>query len=132
MTKAVRPPAPNSSERAAGQGFAGHGDENGEPDFAAIQASPEFDQLRKRLRRFVFPMSALFFCWYMTFALFSAYGHGFMSRKVYGSINLGTVFGLLQFVTTMTIVLLYRGFADRKIDPQVDKVRGLAGVDDKE
>ncbi|MGW2327525.1 DUF485 domain-containing protein [Streptomyces sp. NPDC001700] len=129
MTKAVRPPAPISSERATGHGFAGRGNENGEPDFAAIQESPEFDRLRKRLRRFIFPMSALFFCWYMTFALFSAYGHGFMSRKVFGSVNMGTAFGLLQFVSTMAIVLLYRGFADRKIDPQVDKVRELAGAD---
>lgn len=129
MTKAVRPPAPISSERATGQGFAGRGNESDEPDFAAIQQSPEFDRLRKRLRRFVFPMSALFFCWYMTFALFSAYGHGFMSRKVFGSVNMGTLFGLLQFVSTMAIVLLYRGFADRKIDPQVDKVRELAGAD---
>lgn len=129
MTKAVRPPVPISSERATGSGFADRGKESGEPDFAAIQQSPEFDRLRKRLRRFVFPMSALFFCWYMTFALFSAYGHGFMSRKVFGSVNMGTVFGLLQFVSTITIVLLYRGFADKKIDPQVDKVRELAGAD---
>lgn len=129
MTKAVRPPVPISSERAAGQGFVGHGNENGEPDFTAIQQSPEFDRLRKRLRRFVFPMSALFFCWYMTFALFSAYGHEFMSRKVFGSVNMGTLFGLLQFVTTMAIVLGYRRFADRKIDPQVDKVREFAGAD---
>jgi uncharacterized membrane protein (DUF485 family) len=129
MTKAVRPPAPISSERATGPGFAGRDNENDEPDFAAIQQSPEFDRLRKRLRRFVFPMSALFFVWYMTFALFSAYGHGFMSRKVFGSVNMGTVFGLLQFVSTMTIVLLYRRFADKKIDPQVDRVRELAGAD---
>ena len=29
-------------------------------DYLAVQASPEFQELRSRLRRFVFPMSGLF------------------------------------------------------------------------
>ncbi|MGV0802174.1 DUF485 domain-containing protein, partial [Mycolicibacterium elephantis] len=29
-------------------------------DYVAVQASPEFADLRSRLRRFVFPMSAVF------------------------------------------------------------------------
>jgi uncharacterized membrane protein (DUF485 family) len=143
MTRAVRPSAPipsAPSARAAGpagQEFIDLGslagdhpvhDGTGEPDFPAIQRSPEFAQLRRRLRLFVFPMSLLFFCWYMTFALFAAYGHEFMSRKVTGEINIGTVFGLLQFVSTITIVLTYSRFAKRKIDPRVDEIHELAGV----
>src|ERR1700754_1053567 len=39
------------------------------PDFAAIRNGAEFGVLRRRLRRFIFPMSALFMGWYMTFVL---------------------------------------------------------------
>ena len=99
-----------------------------ETDLSAIQRSPEFIQLRRRLRLFVFPMSAAFFCWFMTFAILSAYDRGFMKRKVSGEINMGTVLGLLQFVTTILIVLMYRRFARKKLDPQVDMIRGLAGA----
>jgi uncharacterized membrane protein (DUF485 family) len=73
-------------------------------------------------------MSALFFCWYMAFALLSAYDQGFMNRKVSGEINIATVFGLLQFLSTITIVLTYSRFAKKRIDPQVDRVKELAGV----
>jgi uncharacterized membrane protein (DUF485 family) len=98
-------------------------------DFSAIQRSSEFVQLRRRLRLFVFPVSAIFFCWFMTFAVLSAYDRGFMKRKVSGEINMGTLLGLLQFVTTILIVLMYRRFARKKLDPQVDMIRELAGAD---
>jgi hypothetical protein len=44
----------------------------GEIDFLAIQRSPEFAVLRRRLRRFVFPMSAAFFGWYLCYVLLAA------------------------------------------------------------
>jgi len=116
------------SERPAGREFIDprHG---GGPNYTAIQQSEEFSRLRRRLRLFVFPMSALFFCWYMTFALLSAYAHGFMSHKVAGEINAGTILGLMQFASTIVIVLAYRRFARKKLDPEVDRIHELAGVD---
>jgi uncharacterized membrane protein (DUF485 family) len=99
-----------------------------EPDYLAIQQSPEFLRLRRRLRLFVFPMSLGFFLWYMSFALLSAYAHTFMSHKLVGEINTGTVLGLLQFVSTMAIVLTYQRFARKKVDPEVRRINDLAGV----
>ncbi|HEV7977852.1 DUF485 domain-containing protein [Amycolatopsis sp.] len=101
------------------------------PDYDRIQHSPEFLVLRRRLRRFVFPVSLLFFAWYMTYVLLAAYAHDFMSRKVVGQINVAIVFGLLQFVTTIIITTVYLRFARRRIDPQVAYVRRLAGVEDQ-
>src|SRR5882762_4310344 len=43
------------------------------PDFAAIRGSAEFALLRRRSRRFIFPVSALAMAWYMTFVLLAAY-----------------------------------------------------------
>lgn len=128
MTRPVGSPAFEVSERPAGREFI---DPRGgdEPDYRAIQQSPEFVRLRRRLRWFVFPMSALFFFWYMAFALLSAYAHGFMSHKVAGEINMGTVLGLMQFASTIAIVLAYRSFARKKLDPEVDRINELAGAD---
>lgn len=101
------------------------------PDFDRIQHSPEFLVLRRRLRGFVFPVSLLFFAWYMTYVLLAAYAHDFMSRKVVGQINIALVLGLLQFVTTIVVTMLYLRYARRRIDPQVAYVRRLAGVEDQ-
>ncbi len=121
----TREPADRRALSADGQARPKHIDAT---DLSAIQRSPEFVQLRRRLRLFVFPTSAAFFCWFMTFAVLSAYDRGFMKRKVSGEINMGTVLGLLQFLTTILIVLLYRHFATKKLDPQVDMIRELAGA----
>ncbi|WP_158887367.1 DUF485 domain-containing protein, partial [Amycolatopsis anabasis] len=43
--------------------------------------SPEFKELRTRLRKFVFPMTALFLAWYLLYVLLADYAHGFMSVK---------------------------------------------------
>ena len=39
-------------------------------------------------------MSALFFLWYLTYVLLSAYARGFMSERLLGSVTVGLVFGL--------------------------------------
>jgi uncharacterized membrane protein (DUF485 family) len=85
--------------------------------------SAEFQQLRTRLRRFVFPMTALFLLWYLLYVLLADYAHGFMSTKVVGNINIGLIFGLLQFVSTFAITMWYRRWADREFDPTADALR---------
>lgn len=93
------------------------------PDWETIQQSAEFTQLRRRLRGFVFPMTAAFLLWYLLYVLLSAYAHGFMSTKVAGNINIGLIFGLLQFVSTFLITWLYVRHANRSLDPVADKIR---------
>jgi uncharacterized membrane protein (DUF485 family) len=46
-----------------------------------------------------------------------------MSTKVFGNINLGLLFGLLQFVSTFAITHLYVSHANRKTDPIADEMR---------
>ncbi|MPZ80777.1 MAG: DUF485 domain-containing protein [Actinophytocola sp.] len=94
-----------------------------DPDWATIQESAEFTQLRRRLRSFVFPMTVAFLAWYLLYVLLSAYAHGFMSTKVFGNINIGLIFGLLQFVSTFVITHLYTRHATRHLDPVADKIR---------
>lgn len=103
----------------------------GAPDFGAIHASPQFTALRRRVRRFVFPMAALFFCWYFTYVLLAAYAHDFMSHRLFGLVTVGLVLGLLQFVSTIAITAAYVRFARRNIDPAVAELRAGAGVSDQ-
>lgn len=91
--------------------------------FIAMQASPEFQGLKRSLRRFVFPMTAFFLIWYATYVLLGTFAPGFMATPVWGNINLGLILGLLQFVTTFLITGLYVRYANREIDPRATAIR---------
>jgi uncharacterized membrane protein (DUF485 family) len=91
--------------------------------FITIQASPEFAELRRKLRRFVFPMTALFLAWCATYVLLGAFAHDFMALKVFGNINVGLLIGLGQFLTTFIITGLYVRFANRELDPRAAAIR---------
>ncbi|NLE81536.1 MAG: DUF485 domain-containing protein [Rhodococcus sp.] len=88
-----------------------------------MQASPEFQELRSRLRRFVFPMTGFFLTWYFTYVLLATYAHDFMATKVLGNINIGLILGLGQFVTTFAITAIYVRFANRELDPRSSAIR---------
>lgn len=104
--------------------------DGGAPDFRSIQASPEFIELRSRVKRFVFPMTVLFLVWYMAYVLLADYAHDFMSTKLFGDVNVGLVMGMGQFASSVIITTLYVRFADRTIDPSVDKIRqNTGGID---
>jgi uncharacterized membrane protein (DUF485 family) len=91
--------------------------------FIELQEQPDFVELRRRLRAFVFPMTAAFLAWYLLYVLCSAFARGFMAHKLVGNINVGLVFGLLQFVSTFGIAILYSRYANRRLDPLADRLR---------
>jgi uncharacterized membrane protein (DUF485 family) len=91
--------------------------------FLATQASPEFQELRTRLRRFVFPMTAFFLVWYGLYVLLGAFAHDFMATKVFGNVNVGLLIGLGQFLSTFVITGLYVRFANRVLDPRAAAIR---------
>lgn len=91
--------------------------------YVGMQADPEFQDLRRRFRRFVFPMTAIFLVWYLVYVLLADYAHDFMATEVVGTINVGLILGLLQFVSTFVITALYVRFADRHIDPAAEALR---------
>lgn len=91
--------------------------------FLAMQASPEFQELRTRLRRFVFPMTAFFLVWYGLYVALGAFAHDFMAIQVFGNVNVGLLIGLGQFLTTFLITGLYVRFANRELDPRATAIR---------
>ncbi len=92
-------------------------------DWEAAQAEPEFQELRRRLRGFVFPVTALFLVWYLLYVLLSSYAPGLMAIKLFGNVNVGLVFGLLQFVSTFGITAWYVHYANRRLDPLAGSIR---------
>jgi uncharacterized membrane protein (DUF485 family) len=98
----------------------------GDPDLTTyrdVQVSPDFSELRRRFRRFVFPMTGLFLVWYFVYVLLADYAHGFMSHKVGGNITVALLFGLGQFVSTFAITMIYVRWADQRLDPDADRLR---------
>ena len=87
------------------------------------QASDEFQGLKRSLRRFVFPATAVFLAWYLLYVIMAGYARGFMDTKLFGNINVAYVFGLLQFVSTFVIAYVYSRYADRNLDPTADAIR---------
>ena len=93
-------------------------------DWETVQSSPEFQDLRHRLRSFVFPITGAFLAWYLLYVLLATYAPAFMAAKIGGNITIGLVFGLLQFVSTFAITLWYVRYSDRRLDPLGEQIRG--------
>jgi len=99
---------------------------DGPPERASyeeVQASEEFQALKARFRRFVFPLTGLFLAWYFLYVALSAYAPDFMSTEVIGRVNIGLIIGLLQFVSTFAITMTYARWADKNFDPTADRLR---------
>ncbi len=91
--------------------------------YQQVQATPEFREFRGRIRRYIFPMTAVFLTWYLAYVLLASYAPAFMSTRVTGTITVGLLIGLGQFVSTFLITMLYVRFAARSIDPDAERLR---------
>ncbi|SFP09963.1 Uncharacterized membrane protein, DUF485 family [Geodermatophilus dictyosporus] len=92
-------------------------------EYRQAQDSPEFTELRRRFRRFAFPMTVAFLAWYLLYVLLSTYAPDFMATPVFGNVNVGILLGLGQFVSTFVITHLYVAHANRRTDPISDEMR---------
>lgn len=96
----------------------------GETAYQRVERSAEFQDLRRRFRRFVFPMTALFLVWYFAYVLLASYAHDFMSTRLGDSaITVGLLLGLGQFVSTFVITMVYARWANNRLDPHAEALR---------
>lgn len=93
-----------------------------EDPYLALQSTPEFQELRRKFRGFVFPMTAFFLTWYFLYVLLSIFAPGFMGTRAFGNITIGLLFGLGQFVTTFAITIIYARWANREFDPLAERL----------
>ncbi|MFC4585453.1 DUF485 domain-containing protein [Sphaerisporangium corydalis] len=92
--------------------------------YEQVQASAEFQELRRRYRNWAFPVTVGFLLWYLLYVVLSGWARGFMGTKVFGNVNVALIFGILQFVSTFLIAWAYARHADKKLDPLSGKLRG--------
>jgi len=92
-------------------------------DYIAVEESPPFQELKRKQRSFIFPMAAFFLVWYFVYVLLAAYAHDFMATPVFGSVNIGLLMGLGQFVTTFVITMWYVSYANKTLDPRATAIR---------
>ena len=88
-----------------------------DPVYDRLAAEPEFTELRRLYRGFVFPATIAFLAWYLLYVVMSNWATGFMNTQLVGNINVALVFGLLQFLTTFGLAWLYSRFSTARLDP---------------
>lgn len=116
MTTEAAPPPGSTGTPTAGPGPTAE-------EFAAVQQSAEFAELRLSYRSFAFPLTVAFIAWYLLYVLLSNYAGGFMGTKLLGNINVALVLGLAQFATTFLIAWLYSRHAAAKLDPKASAIK---------
>ena len=89
----------------------------------AVAQGEEFADLKRRFRRFVFPMTLVFLGWYLLYVIASGWARDFMGHQLLGNINVAYVFGLLQFVSTFLIAFLYERYMNKNVDPLAREIR---------
>ncbi|GHH88586.1 membrane protein [Streptomyces sulfonofaciens] len=92
-------------------------------EFAEVQQSPQFGELRRAHRNFAFPLTVAFVLWYLLYVLLSNYAGSFMGTKIVGNINVALVFGLAQFLTTFLIAWWYAHHAATRLDPKAQAIK---------
>ncbi|MEL4356937.1 MULTISPECIES: DUF485 domain-containing protein [unclassified Luteococcus] len=92
-------------------------------DFVAAKNSAEYQELRKSFTSFAFPMVITFVGLYFVFVLMATYAPGLMGKKVFGYINVGILFGLLNFLTTYLVTFFYVRHANNNLDPRARTLR---------
>lgn len=80
------------------------------------QASPEFQDLRRRFRNFAFPLTIAFLVWYFLYVALTAFARDFVSIQVFGNVNLAFLLGIGQFATTFLIMWLYERHSSKELD----------------
>ncbi len=82
-----------------------------------VNASPEFQELRSRFRRFAMPVTVAALSWYVLYVLLTAYARDFMRRQVFDNLNIGFVLGVAQFATTFLVTWIYEKHSTKTLDP---------------
>ena len=76
-------------------------------NWSAIDSDPRFKELHRRKTRFLWSLMAFSIVFYFALPIGAAYLTDLFKVKVWGVINLGLVFALLEFVVAWAIAFVY-------------------------
>ncbi|AKH87051.1 hypothetical protein AA958_26850 [Streptomyces sp. CNQ-509] len=110
------PPPPRAAV-GAGSGARGGDGEADDAVYLAVHATPEFQRVRSRYRRFVVPAALAFLVWYLSYVVAATAVPELMGRRVAGPLNVALLAGLGQFATTFLLTWAYARHARLRRDP---------------
>ena len=91
--------------------------------YEVVHASRDFQSLRRHFSSFVVPAITAFLVWYFLYVICAAFAPGFMSTPLIGSVNVGIIFGILQFISTFVVTVSYLNWGKRRFDAQSTRLR---------
>ena len=112
-------PRPGDSSEAGASELKGY-------DWEALEHTPEFQELIRKKKVFVFPATIFFLSYYMAFILLAGYAKGFMASSVYEGLTVGYVLALTQFLMVLVLGLMYLKRSNDEYDPLRQRVREMA------
>lgn len=94
---------------------------NNHLNFLKIEQSAEFKQLKRKKYLLIFPIPILFFLYYLTFPLLSAYAKPLMTTIVVGNFTFGYLFGVSYYLVIWSLAFFYM-YKARQYDRMVDDI----------
>jgi uncharacterized membrane protein (DUF485 family) len=89
-------------------------------DYTKIAKSSRFQQLLRKKRNFILPMSLFYLAFYFTLPILTAYST-VLNNPAFRSISWAWVFAFAQFIMTWTLCILYSKRA-AKFDEMVEEI----------
>jgi len=89
------------------------GEDGNAVDWRRVTQMPEFRSMLKAKVRFIVPATLFFIVYYFALPVLVGYAPGFMSKRVFGVVNIAYLFALSQFFMAWIIAALYLRAASR-------------------
>lgn len=94
---------------------------NDKYEYIKIEKTEEFEELKRRKYRFIFPVPLLFVAYYLFFIAMSAYAQDFMAKPLFGNLTTGYLFGISYYLVIWALAFVYVLKA-RQYDKIVDEI----------
>ncbi|MFO1324880.1 MAG: DUF485 domain-containing protein [Burkholderiales bacterium] len=91
-------------------------------DWKAIDSRPEFQDLHRRKVRFLTSLMVFSLVFYFLLPIGAAYFQDIYKIKVWGVVNVGILFALLQFVVAWGLAWFYARRANTVFDPMAAEI----------
>jgi uncharacterized membrane protein (DUF485 family) len=86
-------------------------------DWKAIDSEPRFQELHRKKVTFLWGLMIFSMIFYFLLPIGAAYFQDIYKVKVWGPVNIGILFALLQFVVAWAIAFYYARRANAEFDP---------------
>ncbi len=97
-----------------------------EPNWAAIDADPRFQDLHRKKSRFLWGLMIFSVVYYFLLPIGAAYFQELFKIKVWGPVNVGILFALSEFVVAWGIAFVYARRANAEFDTMAEEIADQA------